>query len=357
MNFYYSDRFNNIAFGKHPFAELLDSLQPGDTLGASALLAVLDGESEEVFQEAFDHLADMDVTLDISDLPRAALTGEAGARLHLEEKLAQASDLTGSLEETDPLRLYLEEIAAIPVCGDLGVLALELAESNAGERENEDLWTRILNLSLSRVVAAAREMTGHGVLLLDLIQEGSMGLWQRLGSFDGGDLEQFVETEIRQAMSRAVILQAHASGVGGKLRQAMEDYRSVDERLLMELGRNPTVEEIAEAMHMGPEETAVVADMVANARNQGRLKAEIEPEPQEEADEDQSVDNTAYFQMRQRIQELLSELTEQEAKLLTLRFGLEGGLPLDPAQTGAKLGLTAEEAVKLEAAALAKLRK
>lgn len=182
-----------------------------------------------------------------------------------------------------------------------------------------------------------------------------MGLWQRLECFDQGDLELFVDGQIRQAMAKAVILQAHASGVGQRMRRAMEDYRSVDEKLLTELGRNPTLEEIAEAMHTTMEEAAVVADMLENARNLNRAKGDPKP-VQEDPEEDQAVENTAYFQMRQRIGEMLSVLSEQEAQLLTLRFGLEGGLPLDPVQTGAKLGLTAEEVVTLEASALAKLR-
>ena len=352
---FYSDRFNDIAFGNHPFGDLLGSLNPGDTLPASALLTVLDGESEEIFQETFDHLEDLGVALDISGLPKMSMNGEAAARLHQEEKLAKSGDLRSGLDESDPLRLYLEEIAAIPVCGDIRLLAEDLAVANRDERMDEALWTKIMNLSLSRVVEIAREYTGRGVLLLDLIQEGSMGLWQWLERYVDGDLEKMIDREIRQAMAKAVILQAHANGIGQRMRQAMEDYRSVDERLLAELGRNPTQEEMAEALHMTEEETAVVADMLENARNLNRAKGGDAPK-QEEPEEEQHVENTAYFQMRQRISELLSCVSEQEAKLLTLRFGLEGGLPLDPVQTGKKLGMTADEVVAMEAAALAKLR-
>ncbi len=352
----FSDRFIEVAFERHPFADLLDPLKPGDHLPASAMLAALDGEGEDIFLEAFDQIDAMGVALDISCLPKAAGDGEAAVRLRREEQLARSGDLLGSLEETDPLRMYLEEIAAIPVCGDIDLLAQELAEANRQEREAPELRSKLLNLSLSRVVEIAREYTGYGVLLLDLIQEGSMGLWQNLENYIGPDrFEEVRDWYIRQAMAKAVILQANASGVGSRMRQAMEDYRSVDEKLLMELGRNPTVEEIAEAMHMGVQETAVVADMLAKARSLNKAKAETEPK-EEEADEEQSVENTAYFQMRQRIQELLSVLDEREAQVLTLRFGLEGGLPLSPEETGRKLGLTAEEVVKMEAAALGKLR-
>jgi RNA polymerase primary sigma factor len=130
----------------------------------------------------------------------------------------------------------------------------------------------------------------------------------------------------------------------------------VDERLLAELGRNPTLEEIAEGMHISVEEVELTAQMVESARSLNRAKAEAE-EPEEDPEDNQAVEDTAYFQMRQRIEELLSALSESEAKLLSLRFGLEGGLPLSPEETGKHLGLTAEEVLAQEAEALVKLRK
>ena len=138
------------------------------------------------------------------------------------------------------------------------------------------------------------------------------------------------------------------------MRRALEDYRAVDERLLTELGRNATLEEIAEAMHMTPEQTKTVADMFAAAQLVQKTK---QPEPEHTPEDDQAVEDTAYFQMRQRIADLLADLIDREAELLKLRFGLEGGKPMTPEETGRKLGLTPAEVVALEAAALAKLRK
>ena len=156
-------------------------------------------------------------------------------------------------------------------------------------------------------------------------------------------------------MAKLITMQARSMGVGQKLRQALEDYRSIDEKLLAELGRNPTVEEIAQQMHISAEEASLVASMLENIRNMNRAKAEQEPK-EPEPEEEQAVENTAYFQMRQRIEELLSGLDEKSAKLLTLRFGLEGGLPMTPEDTGKQLGMTQEEVIAAEAAALAKLR-
>ena len=108
-------------------------------------------------------------------------------------------------------------------------------------------------------------------------------------------------------------------------------------------------------LHMTADEAALVKETLDAARLVSSARTASEPaEPTPE--DDQAVEDTAYFQMRQRIADLLSGLSERDAKLLTLRFGLEGGKPLTPEQTGRQLGLTPEEVVAAEAAALAKLR-
>ena len=350
-----SENLFQVEFGDSACEKLLDALNPGDTLSAAALLTALDGEGEDTLQEAFERLLEKRVTLDISDLPKGSGTGEAALRLRREEQLAHDGLLLVSLEEPDPLRVYLEEVSAIPVCGDIRILTEDLAKANQAGREDPDLWNQILNLSLSRVFQLGCDHTGCGVLLLDLMQEGSMGLWSAFPSFTGGDFEAFRDWHIRQAMAQTITLQAFSNGVGQKMRQAMEDYRSVDERLLAELGRNPTLEEIAQQLHMTVEETTMVASMLESARNVNRAHAETE-EKEPEPDDQQAVEDTAYFQMRQRIQELMSQLEPREAELLTLRFGLEGGLPLSPADAGKRLGMTPEEVVATEAAALRKMR-
>ena len=352
----YSDAFVDVAFGDTEREKILRGLQPGAVLPAAELLTALDGESEETLLEAFDQLLDRNAALDVSGLPKNAVSGEAALRLRREAQLVQEGTLLSALEETDPLRLYLEEIAAIPAFGDLCLLAEELASANRDQREVPELWTQILNLCLSRVYELACQHTGLGVLLMDLMQEGSMGLWSALACYDGGDFEAFRDWHIRQAMAQAITLQAFSNGMGQKMRRAMEDYRAVDERLLAELGRNPTLEEIAQQMHMTVEETAVVAAMLESARNMNRARVETE-EKEPEPDDQQAVEDTAYFRMRQRIEELLSGLDEKEAKLLSLRFGLEGGVPLSPEAAGKQLGMTAEEVVAAEPAALGTLCK
>jgi len=190
---------------------------------------------------------------------------------------------------------------------------------------------------------------------LELIQEGSLGLWQGVLNYTGGCFEEHARWWIEQYQAKAVLLQARANGIGQKIRQGMEDYRETDQRLLNELGRNPTLEEIAQAIHVSVEEAEIYETVLNQAQARQRVERSMEPKEATPEDE-QAVEDTAYFQLRQRILEMLSTLSKQEAALLTLRFGLEGGLPQTPQQTGDRMGLTVEEVVKLEAAALAKLR-
>ena len=317
-------------------------------VSAVRFLAVMEEQSEEAVEDALLELENSDIVLDISDLPKTSGIGEAAVRLRREAELVKNNTLLTALEENDPLRLYLEELASIPACGDAQLLAQEYAAGKAAQEQ-------LLNVMLSRVVDTAKEMTGNGVLLLDLIQEGSLGLWQAIVSFEGGDFESYADRWIRGSMAKLITMQARANGVGQKMRQALEDYKAVDERLLSELGRNATIEEIAEQMHMSAEEAALVKSMLDNARLVSRAKAENEPEEDPE-EEEKHVEDTALFQMRQRIADLLADLPEEEATLLTLRFGLEGGRPLTPEETGRKLNLTPEEVVTKEATALMKLR-
>ena len=336
-------------FDQSPWELTLEKLSKGGSFSAARFLTLLEGESEDAVQDALLDLQKMQITLDIGDLPKPFGTGEAALRLRREAELVKNGTLLTALEENNPLRLYLEELASIPACGDVTVLAADCAAGKETARE------QLLNLSLGRVVELAGEHTGWGVLLLDLIQEGSLGAWQAIAGFTGGDFEAHRDWFIRQSMAQAITLQARANGVGQKMRQAIEDYKAVDERLLSELGRNATLEEIALEMHMTPEEAETVRDTLDSARLLSRAKAANAPK--EEAPEDeQHVEDTALFQMRQRIMDLLGGLSEADTELLTLRFGLADGLPLNPEETGKKLGLTPEEVIRREAAALAQLR-
>lgn len=339
----------DFTFEENPWEAVLDTVQPGTSLPAARFLALLEGEDEAALEDAFQILEEKRITLDITQLPPIPVTGQTAVRLRQEQQLLENGNLMEGLEKNDPLRLYLEELAGIPVAGDVNLLAERCAEGD------EDAARKLVELSLSRVVELAKDQAGKGVLLLDLIQEASLGLWQGVLRYTGGDFENHRDWWISQYLARAVVEQARSSGLGQKLRQGVQDYRDVDHRLLTELGRNPTREEIALELHIPAEDAAVFEGMLASAKSRKQAEDALEA-GEENGEEEMAVEDTAYFRSRQRILELLSVLSEQEAKLLTLRFGLEGGLPLSPEDTGRKLGMTAQEVVTMEAEALAKLR-
>lgn len=338
----------DISFGDSPWEAWMDRKRYGDSLSAAQLLTFLEEETEEGVEDAFAALEDRGLKLDVTTLPSRQFVGQAALRLRQEEQMAKENMALQDLGPNDPLRLYLEEIASLPPAEETEELLRQAAD---GDEKAKEILT---GAGLRRVAEIAKEFTGYGVLLMDLIQEGSMGLWKVVSGFSGGDYPSLRDDAIRQAMARAVTLQARESGVGRKMRQALEDYRSVDQRLLAELGRNPTLEEIAQELHMTPEDTATVKRNLDDARILAQATApKEEAEPEEE---NQAVEDTAYFQMRQRITELLSVLPEEDARLLSLRFGLDKELPLSPEDTGKRMGLTPQEVVAREAAALARLR-
>lgn len=339
----------DFSFGDSPWEQLLSSRHPGESVSAAHLLALLEEEEEQAVEDAFQDLESMEIRLDVSDLPRVKAAGEATARLLREMELSKDGITPDQWEPDDPLRMYLEELAATPVYGEEGLLVAQAAQGDEQAKQN------LACMGLSRVLEIAREFTGFGVLLLDLIQEGSLGLWQAVNRCDGSNYKNIRDFWIRFYMAKAVTLQARANGVGQKARRGLEDYKQVDERLLGELGRNPTLEEIAEQLHMELEEAESLRKMLDDARLLAQVKTPEEPE-EEEQTQQQAVEDTAQFQSRARILDMLSGLDEKEAELLTLRFGLEGKPPVTPEEAGKRLGISPQAVLQMETAALAKLR-
>lgn len=325
----------------------LEKFAPGEKIDALHLLALTE---EDSLEDALEQLEEKQIGIDIGGIGQIPVSAETALRLRREKELADKDGLLTDLSETDPLRVYLEELALLPAAGDLQVLA------QAYLNGDETVMSRLTDGMLSLVVEKATVLAGKGVLLLDLIQEGSLGLWQGILAYTGGDIESHCGAWIDFYMAREMCRCAREGGIGGKMRQGMADFVDADQRLLSELGRNPTTGEIAEALHVSEQEAEAFSFMLRSAR--GKSRVEEEREEKEEDPEDQlAVEDTAYFQSRQRINEMLSGLTDREAMLLTLRFGLEGGAPLSPEETGIKLQMTPEEVLRAEAEALAKLRK
>ena len=266
----------DFSFEATDWAAFFAPVSRGGSLSAARFLMLMEGQPEDQVEEALLYLEASDIRLDISDLPKPAAVGQAAVRLHREEQLTKAGTLRTSLEENDPLRLYLEEVDAVSVPSDMQTMARRYAGGY------DQVLPGLTNGMLPTVVEMACQQTGRGVLLLDLIQEGSLGLWQGILSYREGDFHAHARWWIDQYLARVITLQARESGVGQKIKQAMEDFRAVDGRLLSDLGRNATLPEIAAELHMTLEETQAVAGMLESARLlQSAQPEEKEEDPQE----------------------------------------------------------------------------
>ena len=339
-----------FSFEPTPWEAYLSARQAGDRIPAVDLLAMLEDQDEQELEQALSQLETGCFQLDLTGMPRNCVSGEAALRLKEELELTEKGPISPEdFEKGDPLRIFLEEVASLPAQGEEQSLAERYCK---GE---ESVGQMLTNLGLSRVIELSQAHAGYGVLILDLIQEGSLGLWQAIRNYRCGDYCALRDKWIRFYLARAITLQAKSSGIGQKMLQALEDYQAIDQRLLAELGRNPTVEEISLELHMTLDETETVKKMLENAQILAKIR-KPQDSPEEKEAEDQPVEDTAYFQMRSRIVEMLSSLSQEDAKLLTLRFGLEGGQPMSPEETGKIMNLTPSQVLKREQAALSQLR-
>lgn len=340
---------NDFVFEQAPWEAYLRSCKNGSVISGWNLISMLEDEEDDAVEDAFSILTVKKLQLDLSGLPQMSAGSNTAQRLQQEREYVTGGLKTEQMEETDPLRLYLEEIAAAPACGDEKLLAEQL--SSGDQRAAQ----RLTELGLSRVVEIAAEYAGQAVLLLDLIQEGNIGLWEAISGYRGGDYAAQRDEAIRSSVLKAIVLQARSNGISQKMKKALQDYRAADQHLLTKLGRNPGLEEIAQEMHISLEQAQTIEKTMADILL--LQKAEKLAAPKEETAEDElPVEDTAYFQMRQRISEMLSVLDEQEARILTMRFGLEKGLPMSAEEVAKALGITTAAVTACETAALSKLR-
>ena len=337
----------DFSFEIPQFETILTGLKYGQSLSAPYFLNLMEAQSEDEMDDAFSILEGKNILLDVNKLPKDFGVGESSVRLRREEQLVKEGSLLENLNEHDPLRLYLEEVISLECSSDFeqNLNRLRAGDGNA--------IPEIANAMLPMVTKIAFDYTGHGCFLLDLIQEGSLGLWKALQEDLPEDAETFFVRRISIAMANFVTSQARQNGIGAKLKQGIGEFQSADQRLLISLGRNPTLEEIAQEMNITMERASIFQEML----DASRLLANAIPATKtDEEQENLAVEDTAYFQMRQRIQELLSSLSEEDAQILNLRFGLEGKPPMSADEVGHFMHLTPEEVTMREASALALLR-
>ena len=164
----------DFSFDNSPWELFLSGKREGDRISAAHFLTLLEQETEDAVEDAFAALDDRKLMLDVSDLPVKQYTGQAALRLRQEAEIAEkAMDVSG-LNPTDPLRLYLEEIREMPRQTDEKALAERAAQGDQRAAE------QLMHQGLHRVVEIVPEFVGYGVLMMDLLQEGGLALWQAI---------------------------------------------------------------------------------------------------------------------------------------------------------------------------------
>lgn len=315
---------------------VVEQLTPGTEIPAHRFFAILGAVDEDEAREAAEYLEGRRVGLDVSAIPVPKM-GEAAERLGLEYDLAHRGRLPGGLEPSDPLRQYWLELERLP----------RIPEDAAHEGDLNRRMEGMMFLVLQEAPAFA----GQGVLMLDLLQEGAMGLMRALEA-PGEHPFETAAWCIRQAMGRAVAMQYLAAGESQRLVAAMRAYQQADRRLLQQLGRNPGPEELAQEMGKTVQEVQALAKMVRDAAATPKHRDDPQPEPEEQ----EAVEDSAYFKLRSTIEELLSRLDPLDREILTLRFGLEGKAPQSQEEAARSLNLTVSDLAAREVKAMALMR-
>ena len=318
----------------------------------------LDGVDPEEMDSVFDAFEKIGVDLmtddgedepDIEDLKEVE-----------DLKLDQITDTSyEGISVDDPVRMYLREIGRIPLL----TFEEELELSEKILNGDEEAKQKLAESNLRLVVSIAKKYVGRGMLFLDLIQEGNMGLIKAVEKFDytkGFKFSTYATWWIRQAITRAIADQARTIRIPVHMVETINKLIRTSRHLLQQLGREPSQEEIAAEMEISVEK---VAEIQKIAQDPVSLETPIGEEDDSHLgdfikDEDSPAphDAASYTLLREQLEEVMSTLTPREAKVLKLRFGLEDGKSRTLEEVGREFDVTRERIRQIEAKALRKLR-
>lgn len=319
---------------------------------------------EEVWEKGIEILTEDDVNLGPDLLPDDIDVADEKEAL-AEEGLDFDTDLdpdqaaSKNLSVDDPVRMYLKEIGKVPLL--TADEEIELAKRM--EEGDEEAKKRLCEANLRLVVSIAKRYVGRGMLLLDLIQEGNLGLIKAVDKFDytkGYKFSTYATWWIRQAITRSIADQARTIRIPVHMVETINKLIRVSRQLLQELGREPSPEEIAQEMGISVDK---VREIQKVAQEPVSLETPIGEEEDSHLgdfipDEDvpQPVEAAAFSLLKEQLNEVLDTLTDREQKVLKLRFGLDDGRARTLEEVGKEFDVTRERIRQIEAKALRKLR-
>ena len=332
--------------------EFIDS--KGDAgIGGSDIMKVLEDIDYDIAQADIDSASPEDLENDeLREIEQDARSFDAAE--NMDKFFSQEG-----LAIDDPVRMYLKEIGKIPL------LAPEretyLAEQIA--IGNEEAKNELIEANLRLVVSIAKRHVGKGMYFLDLIQEGNLGLIKAVEKFDyskGYKFSTYATWWIRQAITRAIADQARTIRIPVHMVETIHKVSRTARQLLQELGREPTTDEIAEALGITAEK---VREIMKRAQDPVSLETPIGEEEDshlgdfvEDNDSPAPSDSASYSLLREQLCNILHTLTPREEQVIKLRFGLEDGRPRTLEEVGKKFEITRERIRQIEAKALRKLR-
>ena len=270
-----------------------------------------------------------------------------------------AIDLLEGIGTEDPVRMYLKEIGTVPLLSADEELELAKRKADGDERAKD----RLIEANLRLVVSIAKRYTGRGMSFLDLVQEGNLGLIKGVEKFDytkGYKLSTYATWWIRQSVTRALADQARTIRVPVHMVETINKMSKMQRKLTLELGYEPSVAELADALEMSEEK---VMEIMQIAREPASLETPIGEEDDSNLGDfvaDNNVltpeGNVESVMLKEHIDALLGDLKERERQVIVLRFGLEDGHPRTLEEVGKEFNVTRERIRQIEAKALRKLR-
>jgi RNA polymerase primary sigma factor len=357
-----------------------------DEIGESLQALNLSPEQMDHFYSLLDEL-----NVEVADGPSAEnlqeVEEESDDYEEKEETLDKDMELAGKTPTNDPVRMYLKEIGKVPLltaseevdlakkieAGEEASAKMrekgdklkreELRALRRQERTGQEAKRKLVEANLRLVVSIAKRYVGRGMLFLDLIQEGNLGLIRAVEKFDfrkGYKFSTYATWWIRQAITRAIADQARTIRIPVHMVETINKLIRVQRQLLQELGREPTPEEIADQMELTPEK---VREIIKVSQEPVSLETPIGEEEDshlgdfiEDADAVVPIDAASFILLQEQLEDVLNSLNEREKEVIRLRFGLTDGHPRTLEEVGREFGVTRERIRQIESKTLAKLR-
>ena len=337
--------------------KIIEKAKENGKMTYGELASELEDTDAEDIDKVFDAFEDLGVDLLSEDLDEPDIEDLQD----VEEIKLDDIDITNveGVSVDDPVRMYLREIGKIPLL----TYEEELDLAKKILEGDEEAKQKLAESNLRLVVSIAKKYVGRGMLFLDLIQEGNMGLIKAVEKFDynkGFKFSTYATWWIRQAITRAIADQARTIRIPVHMVETINKLIRTSRHLLQQLGREPTPEEIAKEMEVPVEK---VMEIQKIAQDPVSLETPIGEEDDshlgdfiQDDDSPAPQDSAAYTLLKEQLEEVMNTLTPREAKVLKLRFGLEDGKARTLEEVGKEFQVTRERIRQIEAKALRKLR-